>query len=144
MSDLADVLAALNRERARYLLVGGLASVLHGVPRTTTDIDVALDPDPRNVRRALRALERVGLVPDTIVVEDILGQGGVTAANDLSVDLLTSLPVGTFGGLWRRRNVIRFRGIRAPVVSKADQIRLLRASGRRKDIEDADSLESLR
>ena len=74
MSDLADVLAALNRERARYLLVGGLASILHGVPRTTTDIDVALDPDPRNVRRALRALERVGLVPDTIVVEDILGK----------------------------------------------------------------------
>jgi len=57
LSEFEGVLAALNRARVRYLLIGGVASVLHGVPRTTTDIDLALDPAPENVARALRALK---------------------------------------------------------------------------------------
>lgn len=144
MLSVRDVLLALNRAKTRYLLIGGLASVLHGVPRTTTDIDLAVDADPRNVERALRALRRIGLVPDTDSVDEILGQGGVTVTDGLSVDLLTALATGTFSEIWRRRSTVRFRGIRVPVVSRADQVRLLRASGRRKDVEDADYLESLR
>ncbi len=144
MSGLEDVFAALNRARVRYLLIGGLASILHGVPRTTTDIDIALDPRPENVRRALRALGRITLVADTDDVKDILGQGGVTASNDLSVDLLTALPVGRFADVWRRRVTLRYHGVRAPSVSKRDQIRLLRAAGRPRDLEDADYLDSIR
>ena len=144
MSDLEAVLAVLNKHRVRYLLIGGLASILHGVPRTTTDIDIAVDPKPENLRRALRALRQAGLVADTEHVEDILAQGGVTAANDFSVDLLTALPASTFAQLWRRRVVVRYLRIRISAVSKRDQIRLLRAAGRRKDKEDADYLDSLR
>ena len=143
MSELEDVLAALNSARVRYLLIGGLASVLYGVARTTTDIDFALDPKKENVRRTVAALGRLGLVPETDVVDDILAQGGVTLSNDLSVALLTDLPTGTFGELWRRRKTIRYRTVRCPTVSRKDQIRLLRATGRKKDFEDADHLESL-
>ena len=142
MSELEDVVAALNSARVRYLLIGGLASVLYGVARTTTDIDFALDPKKENVRRTVAALGRLGLVPETDVVDDILAQGGVTVSNDLSVDLLTDLPTGTFGEL-RRRKTIRYRTVRCPTVSRKDQIRLLRATGRKKDFEDADHSESL-
>ena len=143
MSDLEDVLGALNRARVRFLLIGGLASILYGVPRTTTDIDLALDPKPENVRRALRALHRLGLSADTEVVEDILGQGGVTVSNDLSVDLLTSIAIGRFSDLWRRRVTVRYHRARLPAISRRDQVRILRATGRPNDIEDADYLESL-
>jgi len=141
--EFEGVLAAFNKARVRYILVGGVASVLHGVPRTTTDIDLALDSAPENVARALRALKRIGLVPDTEAIDDILAQGGVTASNRLEIDLLTSLPTGTFAGLWRNRKPFRYGRTRAFAVSKADQIRLLRAAGRKKDLEDADHLESL-
>ncbi len=143
MFEFEGVLAAFNKARVRYILVGGVASVLHGVPRTTTDIDLALDSAPENVARALRALKRIGLVPDTEAIDDILAQGGVTASNRLEIDLLTSLPTGTFAGLWRNRKPFRYGRTRAFAVSKADQIRLLRAAGRKKDLEDADHLESL-
>ena len=143
LSEFEGVLAALNRARVRYLLIGGVASVLHGVPRTTTDIDLALDPARENIARALRALKKVGLVPDTESIDDIVAQGGVTASNGLEVDLLTSLPIGTFADLWRRRKPFRYGRIRSFAVSKADQIRLLRAAGRKKDLEDADYLGSL-
>ncbi|OGS49588.1 MAG: hypothetical protein A3K65_09360 [Euryarchaeota archaeon RBG_16_68_12] len=144
MSEFEDVLAALNRSRVRYLLIGGLASVLHGVPRTTVDIDLVLDPKKENVRRAVRALKRIGLVADTEAVDDILAQGGVTASNRVFVDLLTDIPSATFPGLWRRRKAFRYGRVRASAISRADQIRVLRRTGRKKDIEDADYLDSLR
>ncbi len=143
MPSIPEVLRALNRARVRYLLIGGYASVLHGVPRTTLDLDLALDSDPANVRRALAALRRLGLRAETDRVDEILAQGGVTAANDRSVDLLTSLKGARFHDLWRRRIEVRIPGARVPVVSRRDQIRLLRAAGRPQDREDADALESL-
>ncbi len=145
MSEFEDVLAALNRARVRFLLVGGLASVLHGVPRTTVDIDLALDPGKENVRRAVRALKRLGLSPDTEAVEDILGQGGVTASDEqTSVDLLTDIPGVRFADIWRRRTAFRYGRVRASVLSKADLVRILRSTGRRKDRENAAYLESHR
>ena len=138
-----DLFRALNRARVRYLLVGGYASVLHGVPRTTLDLDLALDPDPANVRSALRALGRLGLHADTDRVDEILAQGGGTAMNARSVDLLPSLRGAPVAARWRRRMEARVPGARIPVVSRRDQIRLLRAVGRPQDREDADALESL-
>ena len=92
MTEIPAIFAALNRTRVRDLLVGGYASVVHGVPRTTLDVDRALDPDERNVERALRSLRGIGLLGEPERVDEILARGGVTARNDRSVDLLTSLP----------------------------------------------------
>ena len=92
MTEIPAIFAALNRARMRDLLVGGYASVVHGVPRTTLDVDRALDPDARNVEQALRVLRGIGLLAVTERVDEILARGGVTARNDRSVDLLTSLP----------------------------------------------------
>lgn len=39
--------------------MGGYASVIHGVPRTTLDVDPALDPERRKVHDALKALEHI-------------------------------------------------------------------------------------
>ena len=127
----------------RYLLVGGYASVVHGVPRTTLDVDLALESEERNVGRALRALRRIGPEPETDRIDEVLGQGSVTASNDRSVDLLTSLPETTFSDLWERGTTVRLRRIRIPVVSREDQIRLLRAAGRPQDLDDAAVLEEM-
>ena len=143
MTSIPEVLRALNRARVRYLLIGGYASVLHGVPRTTLDLDLALHPEPANVRRALAALERLGLHAETNRVDKVLAQGGVTVSNDRRVDLLTSVRGSPFSHLWRRRITVRIPGARIPVVSRRDQVRLLRAAGRPKDLEDAEALESV-
>ena len=111
MTSIPAIFRALQKARVRYLLVGGYASVVHGVPRTTLDVDLALDPELANVGRALR---RIGLEPETDRLDEILAQGGVTAAGDRSVDLLTPLPGVAFEDLWPRPVVTRFRGTRIP------------------------------
>ena len=141
MTEIPAIFAALNRARVRDLFVGGYASVVHGVPRTTLDVDLALDPNARNVEQALQVLRGIGLLAVTERVDEILARGGVTARNDRSVDLLTSLPGRPFRDLWTRLTEVRVHGVRIRLVSRRDQIRLLRAAGRPGDLQDAETLE---
>ena len=46
MALFEPVFAALEMARARYVVVGGLATVLHGFARLTDDIDLVVDLDP--------------------------------------------------------------------------------------------------
>ena len=60
---LEAIFAALERAHVRYLVVGGVAVVLHGHPRFTADLDLVLALDAANVRAALGALRAVGYMP---------------------------------------------------------------------------------
>jgi hypothetical protein len=47
----------------RYVVVGGLAVVLHGHARLTADVDIVVDLSPDEAAKAIRALESLGLRP---------------------------------------------------------------------------------
>ena len=51
---------ALNRNGVRYVVVGGVAVVLHGVARLTGDLDLAVDLTPSEARKAIDALVACG------------------------------------------------------------------------------------
>ena len=59
----AGVFRALDDARVRYVVVGGLAVVLHGHPRMTVDLDVVVDLAPGPASRAMDALTSLGLLP---------------------------------------------------------------------------------
>ena len=61
--DLERIFAALETSGARYLVVGGVAVVLHGHPRFTADLDLVLALDRQNLRAGLAALEGLGYRP---------------------------------------------------------------------------------
>lgn len=46
--DVITTARLLNRAGVRYILVGGYALAAHGYVRMTTDIDIAVAPDPGN------------------------------------------------------------------------------------------------
>jgi hypothetical protein len=50
-----DLFRCLHEHDVRYLLVGGLAMNLHGVPRMTMDVDLILAMDDANLGAAARA-----------------------------------------------------------------------------------------
>src|SRR5439155_25278041 len=45
---VAIVCAALNRAKARYLVIGGIACILHGYARATDDIDILIERTEAN------------------------------------------------------------------------------------------------
>lgn len=62
-----EILATLAEHRVRYVLIGGLAAVLHGAAIMTTDADICPDREPENLRRLCSAIEDMNArirVPD--------------------------------------------------------------------------------
>ncbi len=63
LSSLEAIISALNREDARYLVVGGLAVAAHGYGRVTFDLDLVIQMKDQNVQRSMAALESLGYRP---------------------------------------------------------------------------------
>lgn len=56
--DFRDLFAALNGAGAEFLIVGGYALAVHGVPRFTKDLDVWIPANAENALRVWNALTR--------------------------------------------------------------------------------------
>jgi predicted nucleotidyltransferase len=141
LTSLEGLFEALNDGEIRYLLIGGMASILYGVPRTTLDFDIAIAPFDDNVKKVIKIMKDLGLSCDTDHVEDILAQGGISFSNDLDIDVITGLPdKEKFEELWSRSKNVTYEGVKIKVISKEDQIRILRKIGRKQDLEDAEIL----
>lgn len=54
-----QVIDALEANEVDYILIGGFAMVLHGLPRATQDIDLFIKPVPSNLERFTMALDSV-------------------------------------------------------------------------------------
>lgn len=101
VQDFEDILELFSKHAVRYLIVGGLAFIYHAKPRYTRDIDLWIDSDPDNVRRANRALEEFGS-PELLTPEDpdeVLQLG--VAPN--RIDLLRAVVALDFAQVWPRR-----------------------------------------
>jgi hypothetical protein len=58
-----DLLEALYKNKVKYLIVGGLAVNLYGVPRVTQDIDLIISTSKSNVLKLISLLKNLGYVP---------------------------------------------------------------------------------
>ena len=151
-----DLFKALEKHKVRYLLVGGLAMNLHGVPRTTMDVDLVLALDPANLKAFLGTVEALRLRPVAPVDTDGLldpaqRQKWVKEKNMLAfalrppdvqgptVDVLIDPPMDIEKVLTRAvwRDV---QGVRIPLISVEDLIRLKEKSGRAQDRSDIEHL----
>lgn len=89
LEDLVKLCRALNREGAKYVLIGGFAVILHGFARTTKDIDLLVDPSAANLRALKRAL---AVLPDNAAAlladDELETYPTVRIADEVVVDLL--------------------------------------------------------
>ena len=61
--DLQRVFEALQQKSCRYLVVGGVAVVLHGHPRFTADLDLVVSLHPKNAAAVIDALTSLDYRP---------------------------------------------------------------------------------
>lgn len=99
--DFEDLLRLLRKHEVRYLVIGGLAFIYHARPRYTKDMDLWIDPSPRNVERANAALVEFGS-PHLLTVDepDEILQIGLPPNR---IDLLRAVQGPLFERAWRRR-----------------------------------------
>jgi len=124
------------------VVIGGVASVLHGVPRATFNLDILIDPTDDNALRLLSALADAGFGTATMTnAQEILAHE-ITVFNDrVRIDVQTHTAGLSFQDAWRRRKTITYHGQDFFILSKEDLIASKQASGREVDLEDVHMLE---
>lgn len=143
--DYRDMLRALVDEKVRFLLVGAYALAAHGYPRATMDIDIWVMPSPDNADAVLRALGRFGTPLHNLTKEDLGKKGTVfqIGVAPRRIDIITAASGLQFESTFRHSVSVDIEGIEVHIPSVADLIRNKRASGRTKDLADAEALEEL-
>ncbi len=140
---LQDVFESFRRNDVRYVVIGGIAAVMHGVPRATFDLDLLVEATPRNAANLLAGLRSAGFATADQITPDELLANEITVFNDrVRIDVQTSTPGLTFDRAWANRVEVEFRGYSFFVASRNDLITAKRASGRAIDLEDVRQLES--
>lgn len=59
LNRLTDVFASFRRHRVKYLVIVGIAVVLHGVPRATFDLDILIEASRKNAQNLLVSFSRM-------------------------------------------------------------------------------------
>jgi hypothetical protein len=89
------VIEALNQFDVEYVLVGGVAVILHGLERLTREIAIFIKAIPENVHRLKKALHSIFNDPsiDEITAEDLESYAVIRygTPNGFYIDIMTQL-----------------------------------------------------
>ena len=151
--DPARLLRALVDGRVDFVVIGGVAAVLHGSARNTFDLDICFASDPDNLealgstlaglRAQLRGMpEPVAFVPDAASLKRVDALTLTTAAGDLDV---LRVPSGAPRYDVLRGHADRYDvgGFEVRVASVEDLIAMKSAARRAKDLADIEELEAI-
>ena len=144
--DYRDMLHALSDEKVRFLLVGAYALAAHGYPRATMDMDIWVMPSPENAEAVLRALTRFGTPVHNLTKQDLQTDGTIFQIGlaPRRIDIMTAASGLEFEDAFKGSISVDIEGIQIRIPSIDDLICNKRASGRTKDLADAEALEGLR
>lgn len=142
LNRLRDVFKSFQQHDVKYVVIGGIASILHGVPRATFDLDILIEATQENTRRLLDALSDAGLGTAALTsVENLLANEITIFKDRIRLDVQTRTPGIEFGDAWKNREVVSYHGQDFYVLCKQHLIQSKRASGRAVDLEDVRLLE---
>lgn len=153
MATLERVARCLNDAGVRYIVIGGWAALIHGVARSTNDVDVVYARDADNMRRLAQALKDWnpylrGAPPglpfrwDEATIRAGLNFTLTTSYGD--IDFLGEVAGGgTYDELLPCTQEVTAFGATCRTVTLERLIQLKRAAGRPKDLEAIAELQAL-
>ncbi len=144
--DLREFIASLNSKGVEYLVIGAYAVAWHGWPRFTADIDFLLRISDQNADATVAAIEAFGFGSLGIAREDLNRPDQVLqiGAKPNRIDLITSISAVDFPSAWENKVPGTLDGLPVFFISLDDLIRNKEATGRPKDLGDADELKKRR
>jgi hypothetical protein len=157
--DIEFTLAALTNAGVKYLVVGGVAVVLHGHLRVTADLDLVVKLDRENLEKAVGVLDGLGFRPrapiplahfaDAEIRESWVREKGLTVFSlwspnrpGFELDLFIREPFD-FGSIYERAVRVQLDTCIVTVVPISELIALKESVGRPRDLEDVAALLAL-
>ena len=145
LDELKQLISALDENKIEYAVCGGLALAIHGLARSTLDIDILIQPESLEKSYKVGAENGFGIRGlDVSFKERAVEIRRVSKIDDngevLSLDLLLVTP--HFEDVWETRETIDFLGNKLSVVSREGLIKMKTLAGRPQDLADIARLEN--
>ena len=154
-----ELFSKLEQFKVRYLICGGLAVNIYGIPRMTADIDLLLDFTEKNVtdfETAIKILMYQSQLPISISKfvnkeerQKAIQEKNLIAysffnsrTNYMSLDVLLDVPI-PFEELWKAKEERAIDKFRVNLVSVQHLIELKKYANRKQDKEDVILLSKL-
>ena len=156
-----EILRALQKHGVRYLILGGAAVNLHGVPRMTADLDITIALTPENVEALVEAMTesgmKVSLPLDPLGMSDaeqrlewrrdknleaLTFQSTRAGSSYQEVDIVIEPPLD-FEEMYEERTRLEIDDLRVDLVSLPHLIEIKSRLGREQDLADVEALKKL-
>jgi len=147
--DVQTLFESLNRNEVRYLLVGGLAGVVHGHVRATQDLNLWIQVGAENKDRLILALQENEVAGAELLKNTPLVFGWTsvnTGKYGLTLDMGYALKAFSeldFDTCYERALLASFDGTPFRVIHLNDLIHEKQATGRLKDLTDVEELQKI-
>lgn len=155
-----EVFEAFERHKIRYLVVGGIATNLHGYARLTVDLDIMVDLADENLEKLVQVLDTLGFAPRVPVAtrelisrdkrEEWIREKGAIVFTFVDrrrpfrvIDMFLKNPID-FERAYEQKMVVEAGGVNMDVISIDDLVEMKKSTGRKRDEEDVDHLERVR
>jgi hypothetical protein len=160
VGEIELLLTKLSEAGVRFVVVGGVAVVLHGYLRATADLDLVIGLDQPNVDAALRTLDDLGFQPLAPVPLHAFADANErkrwieeknlqvfslwhSTMPGFEIDIFVEPPL-PFDDLYLRASRAKIGSEDVPIAAIDDLIAMKRATGRPRDVEDIDVLLRLK
>ena len=155
-----DELSEFYRQKVDYLLVGGLAVNLYGIPRVTQDIDILISFERKNVEKLIEILKRLDYVPRVPVDPMQIADAKIRKTwikekhmrvfslyhkhNNFKVlDIMMSTPV-SYEAAKPNRTSVDVKDIKIHLIGLDDLIKMKEVAGRKQDVSDIEAIQKLK
>ena len=152
-----EILKEFHRQKVKYVLVGGIAFNLLGGYRNTLDMDILVQMTDANLRKIVNILKKAGyhvkqrvdpiLIADRTVREDWIKNKHMKSFNFYKsegsyeeVDIIIDSPVN-FKKAIESAKKIKVGRLNLTVISTKDLMKMKKATGRNKDLQDIKELK---
>lgn len=139
-----ELLRLLKEHKVRFVIIGATAFPVHGYSRATLDIDLFIEPEKSNAQRTRKALKDFGYDVTDVTIDDLLTRKVLLRRYLTETDIHPMVKGVTFERVWKNRVKARFGKTFVWFACLGDLIRMKKAAGRVKDLEDLKYLLELR
>jgi predicted nucleotidyltransferase len=138
------LLKLLKGTKAKFVIIGATAFPVHGYSRATLDIDIFIEKTPLNARKVREALKKFGYDVADISETDLLNKKVLIRQYILETDIHPFVKGITFQRVWRNKVKAKIGETLVWFASLKDLIKMKKAAGREKDLEDLKYLSRLK
>lgn len=155
-----EIFREFQNKKAKYVVVGGIAFNLLGGARNTLDMDILVEMSDENLRKIVSVLKKAGyhvkqpvdpmLIADKNKRDNWIKNKNMRAFNFYKgldtyeeVDIVINSPV-SFEEVYKSALDVSEKGLRFKVISPRYFVKMKKASGRDKDLDDIKKLKMVR